>query len=430
MTKIAAGQAPSIAGNGPAGDPFVGTVRFWASAPGEYPRRTSDNRTWAEAVEQSLPEKGRSSGLHISGENSPIFQDSFAGPSLIRFRVSDTIGREVDSPHNLGYACTMAKKAKPSPMKLSIDHLPPVKRRELARVVEVIHEEFEDALKGGTADFKKRGRILKIILFGSYARGGWVDEPHTRKGYRSDFDLLIVVNNRKLADFATYWNKAADRLMRLPEVKTPVSFIVHSRRDVNAALKEGQYFFVDIRRDGIVLYELDDEPLAQPSPLTPTDAYETAKGHFEQRFPAASEFYSTFGYALEQGWNKRAAFLLHQAVENIYACVLLTLTNYSPPSHNLKFLRALAEDQAEQLADVWPRDQQRFIAWFNIINEAYVKARYSPHYEVTEEVLTWLSGRANELIDKVDAICRSQLQGLKAKADEVAAHCGASNSLS
>ncbi|MBB3132478.1 putative nucleotidyltransferase [Rhizobium pisi] len=53
-------------------------------------------------------------------------------------------------------------------------------------------------MKDGTAEFKKRGRILKIILFGSYAKGGWVDEPFTMKGYRSDFDLLIIVNNRKL----------------------------------------------------------------------------------------------------------------------------------------------------------------------------------------------------------------------------------------
>ena len=76
--------------------------------------------------------------------------------------------------------------------------MPLRKRREIGRVLEILHEEFEDALKEGTAEFKKRGRILKIILFGSYAKGGWVDEPFTMKGYRSDFDLLIIVNNRKL----------------------------------------------------------------------------------------------------------------------------------------------------------------------------------------------------------------------------------------
>ncbi|MGK9055281.1 nucleotidyltransferase, partial [Neorhizobium petrolearium] len=64
-------------------------------------------------------------------------------------------------------------------MKSSLDHIPPRKQRELERVLQILHEEFEDALKGGAAEFKKRGRILKIILFGSYAKGGWVDEPFT-----------------------------------------------------------------------------------------------------------------------------------------------------------------------------------------------------------------------------------------------------------
>ncbi|AMX97518.1 hypothetical protein A4R28_30235 (plasmid) [Mesorhizobium ciceri] len=51
-------------------------------------------------------------------------------------------------------------------MKSSIDNLPPPKQRELRKTVKLLLEEFEDALKGGTADFKRRGRILKIILLG------------------------------------------------------------------------------------------------------------------------------------------------------------------------------------------------------------------------------------------------------------------------
>lgn len=67
------------------------------------------------------------------------------------------------------------KRAQPPPLiipknKPQHHHLPPVKQYELRRVVEIILEEFEDALKGASAEFKKRGRILKIILFGSCPR--------------------------------------------------------------------------------------------------------------------------------------------------------------------------------------------------------------------------------------------------------------------
>lgn len=55
-------------------------------------------------------------------------------------------------------------------MKTSIDHLPQKKQGELTRVVDILHAEFDDALAESSADWKKSGRILKIILFGSYAR--------------------------------------------------------------------------------------------------------------------------------------------------------------------------------------------------------------------------------------------------------------------
>ncbi|TAV47111.1 HEPN domain-containing protein [Rhizobium leguminosarum] len=298
-------------------------------------------------------------------------------------------------------------------MKSSLEHMPLRKQRELGRVLEILHEEFEDALKEGTADFKKRGRILKILLFGSYAKGGWVDEPFTMKGYRSDFDLLIIVNNRKLCEFAEYWYKAADRLIHEASIETPVSFIVHSRREVNTYLKEGQYFFSDIRKEGIVLYELDDEQLAEPEPLSMEDRLRVAKEHFEQRFRAATRFLEMGRLAIDRGYAENAAFELHQSLEQAYSCILLTLTNYGPPSHNIKFLRSLAEEQDRRLAEAFPRDQHKERAWFNTLNEAYVKARYSKHYEISEEALTWLGERTTVLLELAKTVCEGHLEVLK-----------------
>lgn len=281
--------------------------------------------------------------------------------------------------------------------------------------MEILHEEFEDAVKGGTAEFKKRGRILKIILFGSYAKGGWVDEPFTMKGYRSDFDLLIIVNNRKLCEFAEYWHKAADRLIHDKSIETPVSFIIHSRREVNTYLKEGQYFFSDIRKEGIVLYELDDEPLAEPKPLSPADRLRVAKEHFEQRLEATKEFFDLAEHARKKRYGKRAAFLFHQALEQAYSCVLLTLTNYGPPSHNIKFLRSLAEGQDRRLAEAFPRNEHRERAWFNTLNEAYVKARYSKHFEIGGEALGWLAEQTSLLLELVKTVCSEHLAILERK---------------
>lgn len=77
-----------------------------------------------------------------------------------------------------------------------------------------LFDAFGEATALATSAWKKQGRILKIILYDSHARAGWVDEPHTAKGYPSDFDLLIIVNHAKLTDRVEYWSAADDRLDR------------------------------------------------------------------------------------------------------------------------------------------------------------------------------------------------------------------------
>ncbi|MBW8753585.1 MAG: nucleotidyltransferase, partial [Sphingomonadales bacterium] len=62
-------------------------------------------------------------------------------------------------------------------MRTDLDHLPPAKQRELEHVVQVLFEEFSAAQENAKGR-RTRGRIVKIILYGSHARGGWVDEPH------------------------------------------------------------------------------------------------------------------------------------------------------------------------------------------------------------------------------------------------------------
>jgi len=83
-------------------------------------------------------------------------------------------------------------------MRAGLDHLPAAKRRELERVARVLFDEFEDAVKNRLSDKRKGGRILKLILFGSYARGDWVEDRAS--GYISDYDLLVVVNSETFTD--------------------------------------------------------------------------------------------------------------------------------------------------------------------------------------------------------------------------------------
>ncbi len=219
-------------------------------------------------------------------------------------------------------------------MRTDIDHLPANKQRELERVKQIIFEEFEDSLALATHQWKKKGRIEKLILYGSYARGGWVDEPHTAKGYRSDFDLLIIVNDKRLTERVDYWLKLEDRLIRELAIDrtlhTPVNFIVHTLQEVNDGLAHGRYFFMDVAKDGIALHEADERALHTPKPKTPEQALAMAREYFDEWFPSAMGRDKLAKYAVQEGLYKHAAFEFHQTAEALYHCVLLVCTFYTP----------------------------------------------------------------------------------------------------
>lgn len=303
-------------------------------------------------------------------------------------------------------------------MRTELDHLPETKRRELERVVQILFEDFEAATAHKSHAHLKNGRILKIVLFGSYARGDWVADPIG--GYFSDYDLLVVVDHEALTDVVDYWAKADDRLMRehtiAKRLSAPVNFIVHSLKDVNDQLRKGRYFFTDILRDGIALYEAEGHEFAKPEPLTPEAALAEAEGYFEEWFESADRIRRSVQFFIQDGGPKEAAFALHQAAERLYHGLLLVLTLYSPKSHKLNFLRSQAERISPALIDVWPRDTRLAQRNFELLRRAYVEARYSPNYKITSDELAWLGERLTALQTLVRQVSEARLASLRAAA--------------
>jgi len=70
--------------------------------------------------------------------------------------------------------------------------LPEYKRKELELITDIILEKIPD--------------VRMLVLFGSYARGDWVEdihtEGHTTHVYESDFDILVATKNKKTAEDA------------------------------------------------------------------------------------------------------------------------------------------------------------------------------------------------------------------------------------
>ena len=222
-------------------------------------------------------------------------------------------------------------------MKTSINYLPEQKRDELRRIVKCVLE----VLPG----------CEMIILYGSYARNTYVDydqriEYGIRTCFMSDYDILVVTNTRFQRHVISHiLSKATDNYYKgmNRNESTTVQFIDESIDDLNKAIDKNRYFYTDIKREGIMLYNSGRYKLARRRKQNYREIKELAEEYYNERFERGNEFLLGAIFYNEQGLHKMASFNLHQDCENYYNSIILTFTLYRPKEHRLIKLSARAK---------------------------------------------------------------------------------------
>jgi HEPN domain-containing protein len=129
-------------------------------------------------------------------------------------------------------------------------------------------------------------------------------------------------------------------------------------------------------------------------------------------FESSCRFLDYHSFALSRDDFNEAAFLLHQAAERFYTTVLLVHTGYKPKTHDLEKLRKLADAQASQLVRAFPCASETEKTRFELLNRAYVDARYDPGYAISRDDLDYLGDRVRVLRRITEETCRAKLESL------------------
>lgn len=260
----------------------------------------------------------------------------------------------------------------------------------------------------------KYAEIEMIILFGSYARGDWKIDEYMENGntysYRSDYDLLIVTNNSDKANADTFLFSILDRLDAL-NFETAIHLEVESISFVNKSLQEGNYFFSDVKKEGIFLFNSSRYQLSDKKDLSAKEVQEIAQRDFDQWFESANRFFETYEFNASKEYWKEAAFLLHQATERYYSTIQLVFAGYKPKTHDLDVLGRRAKSLHMEFGKVFPMatnvERQRFM----LLRKAYVDARYKINYKITKADLDYLAGRVSLLRKLTEELCREKIAG-------------------
>lgn len=295
-------------------------------------------------------------------------------------------------------------------MKTSINYLPEQKRDELRRIVKCVLE----VLPG----------CEMIILYGSYARNTYVDydqriEYGIRTCFMSDYDILVVTNTRFQRHVISHiLSKATDNYYKgmNRNESTTVQFIDESIYDLNKAIDKNRYFYTDIKREGIMLYNSGRYKLARRRKQNYREIKELAEEYYNERFERGNEFLLGAIFYNEQGLHKMASFNLHQACENYYNSIILTFTLYSPKEHSLIKLSARAKTHSLESSKAFPRNTEEEKRLFDLLQDAYVQARYSLHFRITQEDIEALIPKVELLRDIARQCCEERIKVYAAKA--------------
>ena len=282
-------------------------------------------------------------------------------------------------------------------LKNILSHLPENKIKEL----ETITERITDT-----------GKAEVIVLYGSYDRGDYKEERGKHRGKKSDYDILVIISD---CDNDTK-NKLRTELSRkFKDISVPVQLIVEKEYYVNSNLREKQYFFTDVKREGKILFDTKKLKLEEPKELTPTRRREIAEADFKMWFNDAKKANKGAKFYLSErdfGW---ASFHLQQVVEMCYTAIEMVLTHYNPYEHNLETLRERIIKFDSRIKEVLPYETEEQIELFDYLNFAYIGGRYRSEedFPISKEQLDYWSEEAQKLLGLTEQICKEKIEILK-----------------
>ena len=249
--------------------------------------------------------------------------------------------------------------------------------------------------------------VRMIILYGSYARGKYViwDETYDERGvttyYQSDLDILVICNTRDANKAERHAREVIvpkyDTRMEGKRHPAPPNIIVETPVTINRAIRRKHYFFYEIMKDGILLYDNGTFQIGKPEKLPYREIKQYAEEEYVGCFHMGEGFLRHGELAQEENEYKLGSFLLHQACERYYKAYMLVYGGTRPKSHRLDVLGAMSKSRSRGFANVFPVSTSEDKEAFDKLCRAYIEARYSRLFAVSKEQYEYMIARTKVL---------------------------------
>lgn len=263
-----------------------------------------------------------------------------------------------------------------------------------------------------------KNKLVMVWLFGSYARGEAINdrrisqETGTLSEYYSDIDILVVVRGSSgLRGQPSRWSRLCKRVAEHPDIPFTIHMMSETLPRLNEAIENGEYFYRDVISEGVVLFSTINQ-LSKAKDLSPHERREWAVKYFERFYTRAVAMRQSVGFHYQLDDYGSSIYTLHQMTEHLCHTYLLVFTHYKPRSHDLGELRNRVAAIDKQVLAILTENTEQEKVNFELLNQAYVDARYKTVYNVDKTVLEALITRVSAFQIWVYDSCLAEIDKL------------------
>ncbi len=291
------------------------------------------------------------------------------------------------------------KKQKPSTM--ATDSQPTKEAAELKTITDVILTKF---------------KVEKIICFGSIT-----NSSHNKSCFKaSEAEIeLKLPNSYYLLVVPEASETQADVHMQMQleedlKALANITIIVHRMEEINKALENGSSFFTTIYKKGTILYDQENEIFVVPSAGAALNKRIIKREAFWQQWYNLSEgFLKGSTFFKDENYHNLSVYMLHQALQHCYSGMLRVLTGYRTNTNGLRRLMKLIDNIMPESSFTNNRKTPEEVRLTSLLLKGFGDARYSEKFEITEQELSLITARVEDILKAANISCLQHINKIK-----------------
>jgi HEPN domain-containing protein len=205
----------------------------------------------------------------------------------------------------------------------------------------------------------------------------------TTGGY---IDLLIIISGKSTVPFTEL-----EPILEMVYLKDQrVSCSLHNESHLLEGLRNGHIFYsLNCIPENLVY---DDKTVSYPvtTPEALLDMKKQVQEKFAKAFERALHFHESAFFLYQEHPSPIILFMLHQAVELTYRGILQSLNGYDKKTHEIRALKKHVRRCCPLLNTVFPDNTEEEKHLLNILENAYLNARYGEQSNIPEDDLVIL----------------------------------------